>query len=58
MKIVVISGIGLIGSQSVALLRQGGHEMIAAPPKVCVNTISADVPKEAWPAQVVVGDTP
>ena len=30
MKIVLISGTGLIGSKSVAILRQGGHEVIAA----------------------------
>lgn len=29
-KIVAIGGTGLIGSKSVAILRQGGHEMIAA----------------------------
>jgi uncharacterized protein YbjT (DUF2867 family) len=33
MKIVVIGGTGLIGSKSVAILRQGGHEVIAASPK-------------------------
>ncbi|SDR63619.1 hypothetical protein SAMN05519103_08831 [Rhizobiales bacterium GAS113] len=58
MKIVVIGGTGLIGSKSVAILRQGGHEVIAASPRVGVNTITADGPKEAWPAHVVVGDTP
>jgi uncharacterized protein YbjT (DUF2867 family) len=36
MKIVVIGGTGLIGSKSVAVLRQGGHEVIAASPKVGV----------------------
>jgi uncharacterized protein YbjT (DUF2867 family) len=30
MKIVVIGGTGLVGSKSVAVLRQGGHEVIAA----------------------------
>ena len=39
MKIVVIGGTGLIGSKSVAILRQSGHEVIAASPKVGVNTI-------------------
>jgi nucleoside-diphosphate-sugar epimerase len=33
MKIVVIGGTGLIGSKTVAILRQGGHEAIAASPK-------------------------
>ena len=32
MKIVVIGGTGLIGSKVVAMLRQGGHEVVAASP--------------------------
>ncbi len=32
MKIVVIGGTGLIGSKTVAILRQGGHEVVAASP--------------------------
>ena len=31
MKIVVIGGTGLIGSKTVAILRQGGHEVVALP---------------------------
>ena len=38
MKIVVIGGTGLIGSKTVAILRQGGHEVIAASPS-SVNSI-------------------
>jgi hypothetical protein len=38
-EIVVIGGSGLIGSKGVAILRRGGHEVIAASPKVGVNTI-------------------
>jgi len=38
----VIGGIGPIGSKSVAILRQGGHEVIADSPKVGVNSITAD----------------
>jgi hypothetical protein len=30
MKIVVIGGTGLIGSKTVAILRHGGHEVLAA----------------------------
>ena len=30
MKIVVIGGTGLIGSKTVPILRQGGHEVVAA----------------------------
>ena len=56
MKIVVIGGTGLIGSKSVAILRQGGHEVIAASPKVGVNTITADGLKEALPGAHVVID--
>jgi len=56
MKIVVIGGTGLIGSKSVAILRQGGHEVIAASPKVGVNTITADELKEALAGAHVVID--
>ena len=40
MKIVVIGGTGLIGSKTVAILRQGGHEVIAGSPKIGVNSIT------------------
>jgi len=46
MKIVVIGGTGLIGSKTVAILRQGGHEVVAARPKR-VNTITGEGLKEA-----------
>ena len=32
MKIVVIGGTGLIGSKTVAILRQHGHDVVAASP--------------------------
>jgi len=55
MKIVVIGGTGLIGSKSVAILRQGGHEVVAASPKSGVNTITGEGLKEAMAgAQVVI----
>jgi len=55
MKIVVIGGTGLIGSKAVALLRQGGHEVVAASPKSGVNTITGEGLKEAMAgAQVVI----
>ena len=41
MKIVVIGGTGLIGSKTVPILRQRGHEVIAASPQSGVNTIPA-----------------
>src|ERR1700761_7453113 len=46
MKIVVIGGTGLIGSKSVAILRQGGHEVVAASPNTGVNTITGEGLKE------------
>jgi uncharacterized protein YbjT (DUF2867 family) len=55
MKIVVIGGTGLIGSKTVAILRRGGHEVIAASPKSGVNTITGEGVKEAVAgAQVAV----
>ena len=55
MKIVVIGGTGLIGSKIVAILRQGGHEVIAASPESGVNTITGEGLKEAMAgAQVVI----
>ncbi len=42
MKIVVIGGTGLIGSKTVAILRQGGHEVVAASPKNGINTITGE----------------
>ena len=47
MKIVVIGGTGLIGSETVAILRQGGHEVAAASPNSGVNTITGEGLKEA-----------
>src|SRR5262249_1972846 len=53
--IVVIGGTGLIGSKTVAILRQGGHEVIAASPNTGVNTITGEGLKEAMAgAQVVI----
>src|SRR5436305_33089 len=55
MKIVVIGGTGLIGSKTVAILRQGGHEVVAASPKSGVNTITGEGVKQAVAgAQVVI----
>src|SRR5580692_5097610 len=55
MKIVVIGGTGLIGSKTVAILRQNGHEVVAASPKSGVNTITGEGLKEAMTgAQVVI----
>jgi uncharacterized protein YbjT (DUF2867 family) len=55
MKIVVIGGTGLIGSKTVAILRQGGHEVVAASPKSGINTITGEGLKEAMAgAQVII----
>src|ERR1700704_750652 len=55
MKIVVIGGTGLIGSQTVAPLRPGGHEGLAPPLNSGVNTITGEGLKEALAgAQVVI----
>jgi uncharacterized protein YbjT (DUF2867 family) len=55
MKFVVIGGTGLIGSKTVAILRQRGHDVVAAAPKTGVNTITGEGLKEAMAgAQVVI----
>jgi uncharacterized protein YbjT (DUF2867 family) len=55
MKIVVIGGTGLIGSKTVAIVRQGGHEVVAASPNTGVNTITGEGLKDALAgAQVVI----
>src|SRR5579872_3570771 len=47
MKIVVIGGTGLIGSRTVALLRQGAREVVAASPKSGIDSITGAGLKEA-----------
>jgi uncharacterized protein YbjT (DUF2867 family) len=55
MKMVVIGGTGLIGSKTVAILRQGRHDVVAASPNTGVNTITGEGLKEAMAgAQVVI----
>jgi len=56
MKIVVIGGTGLIGSKTVAILRQGGHEVVAASPQSGVNSITGEGLKEAMAGTQVVID--
>ena len=61
MKIVVIGGTGLIGSKTVAILRQGAHEVVAASPQSGINTITGEGLKQALAgAQVVIdlGNSP
>src|SRR5690349_15127460 len=56
MKIVVIGGTGLIGSKTVAILRQGGHEVVAASPQSGVNTITGEGLKDVVAGTRVVID--
>jgi uncharacterized protein YbjT (DUF2867 family) len=55
MKIVVVGGTGLIGSKTVAILRQGGNEVLAASPQSGINSITGEGLKGAMAgAQVVI----
>jgi uncharacterized protein YbjT (DUF2867 family) len=56
MKIVVIGGTGLIGSKTVAILRQGGHEVVAGSPQSGINTITGEGLNEAMAGTQVVID--
>jgi uncharacterized protein YbjT (DUF2867 family) len=56
MKIVVIGGTGLIGSKTVAILRQRGHEVVAASPDSGVNTITGEGLKDVLTGAEVVID--
>jgi uncharacterized protein YbjT (DUF2867 family) len=56
MKIVVIGGTGLIGSKTVAILRQRSHEAVAASPNTGVNTITGEGLKQAMAGTQVVID--
>jgi uncharacterized protein YbjT (DUF2867 family) len=55
MKIVVIGGTGLIGSKTVTILRQRGHDVVAGSPKSGINSITGEGLREAMDgAQVVI----
>src|SRR4029077_17727882 len=56
MKIVVIGGTGLIGSKAVNILRQRGHEVVAASPSSGVNTLTGEGLAEALKGSQVVVD--
>jgi uncharacterized protein YbjT (DUF2867 family) len=56
MKIVIIGGTGLIGSKTAPILRQAGHEVVAASPKTGVDTITGEGLKEAMAGTQVVID--
>jgi uncharacterized protein YbjT (DUF2867 family) len=55
MKIIVIGGTGLIGSKTVAILRERGHDVVAASPQSGINTITGEGLNEVLVgAQVVI----
>ena len=56
MKIVVIGGTGLIGSQLVTVLRQRGQEVLSASPNSGVNTLTGEGLAEALAGVQVVVD--
>jgi uncharacterized protein YbjT (DUF2867 family) len=56
MKIVVVGGSGLIGSQVVARLREDGHEVVAASPKSGIDTVTGAGLAEAVAGASVVVD--
>jgi nucleoside-diphosphate-sugar epimerase len=45
MKIVVIGGSGLIGKKLVKVLRERGHEVVAASPSSGVNAVTGEGPR-------------
>ena len=56
MKIVVIGGTGLIGSQVVGTLKAKGHEVVAASPNTGVNAVTGEGLAEALKGASVVVD--
>jgi uncharacterized protein YbjT (DUF2867 family) len=56
MKIVIIGGTGLIGSKTVKLLRDQGHDVLAASPNTGVDTITGKGLAEALAGAQVVLD--
>ena len=56
MKIVVIGGTGLIGSQVVQNLRERGHDVLAASPKTGVNAVAGEGLAQALAGAEVVVD--
>jgi uncharacterized protein YbjT (DUF2867 family) len=56
MKIVVIGGTGLIGSKTVAILRQRGHDVVAGSPQNGINSITGEGLNEAMAGSQAVID--
>ncbi len=56
MKIVVIGGTGLIGSKVVTMLREQGHEAVAASPRLGINSLTGEGLTEALDGASAVVD--
>ena len=56
MKVVVIGGSGLIGKKLVSLLRERGHEAVAASPSAGVNAVTGEGLAEALKGASAVVD--
>ncbi|BCQ27500.1 NAD(P)H-binding protein (plasmid) [Caballeronia sp. NK8] len=56
MRIVIIGGTGLIGSKTAPILRQAGHDVIAASPSSGVNTLTGQGLKEVLADTQIVID--
>ncbi|RKS24684.1 uncharacterized protein YbjT (DUF2867 family) [Pseudomonas sp. WPR_5_2] len=56
MKIVVIGGTGLIGTQLCKLLREGGHDVLSASPRSGVNAVTGEGLEAALKGAEVVVD--
>jgi uncharacterized protein YbjT (DUF2867 family) len=56
MKFVVIGGTGLIGSKTVQILRQKGHEVVVASPQTGVDTITGNGLREAMAGAEILID--
>ncbi len=56
MKIVIVGGSGLIGKKLAALLRERGHEVVAASPSSGVNSLTGEGLAEALAGASVVVD--
>src|SRR3712207_29064 len=56
MKIVINGGTGLIGSKTVARLRNAGHDVVAASPQGGINSVTGEGLAEAVKGSQVVVD--
>ena len=56
MKIVVVGGTGLVGSKVVRILRERGHDVVAAAPNTGVDTITREGLAQALDGAAVVVD--